>query len=263
LDRRREPLPTRVQDTAGLPASYDHALRRGLDALGIELAPGAADAIEGHVRLLLAWTPSINLTAIRDAEAVATGHVVDSLTALPWIAGHRPQRLLDLGSGGGFPGLPLAAALRPTLASLEVTLLEPTAKKARFLSTAVEATGLDDRVTVDAQRAEDIARDPAARARWDVITARAVASAADLVELAFPLLAPGGSLVAWKRGDLTVESAAALRAIDALGGGRLEVVDVGVHGLETHRLMVATRGARGAVPDRYPRDPGLRRRQPW
>ena len=204
-------------------STYDDALRRGLDALGIDLAPEVVQAIEGHVRLLLAWTPSINLTAIRDADAVATGHVVDSLTALPWIAAHRPQRLLDLGSGGGFPGLPLAAALRPTLPSIEVTLLEPTAKKARFLSTAIEATGLGDEVSVDARRAEDLARDPAARGRWDVITARAVASAADLVELAFPLLAPGGSLVAWKRGDLTAETAAALRAIDALGGGHLEV----------------------------------------
>ena len=148
-----------------LPATYDDALRRGLDALGIDLAPEVAQAIEGHVRLLLAWTPSINLTAIRDADAVATGHVVDSLTALPWIAAHRPQRLLDLGSGGGFPGLPLAAALRPTLPSIEVTLLEPTAKKARFLSTAIEATGLGDRVSVDARRAEDLARDPAARGR--------------------------------------------------------------------------------------------------
>jgi 16S rRNA (guanine527-N7)-methyltransferase len=177
LDRRRDPLPTRVQDTARLPATYDHALRRGLDALGIALAPEVAQAIEGHVRLLLAWTPSINLTAIRDAEAVATSHVIDSLTALPWIAAHRPLRLLDLGSGGGFPGLPLAAALRPTLPSIEVTLLEPTAKKARFLSTAIDATGLADVVTVDVQRAEDLARDPEARGRWEVITVRAVASA--------------------------------------------------------------------------------------
>ena len=263
MDRRREPLPTRVQDTARLPVTYDDALRRGLDALGIDLAPEVAQAIEGHVRLLLAWTPSINLTAIRDADAIATGHVVDSLTALPWIAAHRPQRLLDLGSGGGFPGLPLAAALRPALPSIEVTLLEPTAKKARFLGTAIEATGLGDRVSVDARRAEDLARDPAARGRRDVVTARAVASAADLVELAFPLLAPGGSLVAWKRGDLTAETAPALRAIDALGGGHIEALEVGVRGLESHRLIVATRDERGAVPDRFPRDPAVRRRTPW
>ncbi len=263
MDRRREPLPTRVRDTAGLPATYRYALGRGLETLGIELASEVAEAIEGHVRLLLAWTPFINLTAIRDAGDVATGHVVDSLTALPWIAAHPPQRLLDLGSGGGFPGLPLAAALRPWLPSLEVTLLEPTAKKARFLGTVVEATGLAEGVSVDARRAEDLARDGTARGRWDVITARAVASSADLVELAFPLLAPGGSLVAWKRGDLTAESAAALRAIDALGGGRLEVVEVRVDDLETHRLIVATRGEGGAVPDRFPREPGLRRRRPW
>jgi 16S rRNA (guanine527-N7)-methyltransferase len=262
LDRRREPLPTRVQDTPGLPASYDAALRRGLVALGIDLAPEVATAIDGHVRLLLAWTPSINLTAIRDADAVATGHVVDSLTALPWMTARRPRRLLDLGSGGGFPGLPLAAALRPTLPTLEVTLLEPTAKKARFLGTVVDATGLADTVSVDVRRAEDVGRDPATRHRRDIVTARAVATTADLVELAFPMLAPRGSLVAWKRGDLAAESAAALRAIDALGGGHLQVLEVGIDELETHRLVVATRGD-GPIPDRFPRDPGLRRRRPW
>lgn len=259
MHRRREPLPTRVQDTPPLPAGFDDALDAGLADLGLGLEPAARSAIDGHVRLLLAWTSAINLTAIREPAAVARGHVIDSLTALSVITGRTPRRLLDLGSGGGFPGLPLSAVLPDT----DVTLLEPVGKKARFLSTVAPATGLDDRVTVDARRAEDVARDHGGRGGMDVVTARAVASTADLVELAFPLLAPSGALIAWKRGDLQAEVAAARRAIDSLGGGTLDVVDVAVRGLDGHRLVVATRAGDGSVLDAYPRDPAQRRRRPW
>ena len=258
--QEREPLPTRVQDTPPLPASYEQALVRGLADLGLEadLAdPAVRAVIDGHVRLLLAWTAHINLTAIRDPAAVATAHVLDSLSALPWLRERRADRVLDLGSGGGYPGLPLAAAL-PDAA---FTLVEPVAKKARFLRTVVEATGLADRVTVLIARAEELAAAPGRRGTWSVVTARAVASTADLVELSFPLLAPGGSLAAWKRGDLAVELAAARRAIDALGGGSLNVHEVTVAGLADHRLVIATRT--GPVPDAHPRDPAARRRHPW
>ena len=253
----REPLPARVRDVPALPPAYERALDRGLAELGLELDAGARRAIDGHVRLLLAWTTAINLTAIREPAAVATSHVVDSLAAVPWLRAHGTDRSLDLGSGGGFPGLPIAAAL-PGAA---VTLLEPTGKKAGFLRTVVEATGLADRVAVVATRGEALAADPRETGTWPVVTARAVATTADLVELAFPLLAPGGALVAWKRGDLEAELAAARRAMDALGGGTLEVLDVAVEGLPGHRLVIARRT--GHVPDAYPRDPAARRRRPW
>ncbi len=258
---QREPLPTRVQDTPMLPASFDEALDRGLDHLGLEghLGPdsSARAAINGHVRLLLAWTRHINLTSIREPAAVATAHVLDSLSALQLLRDQGAERVLDLGSGGGYPGLPLAAAL-PGAA---FTLVEPIAKKARFLRAVVEATGLADRVTVLTVRAETLAADSGRRGTWSAVTARAVASAADLVELSFPLLAPGGSLVAWKRGDLATELAAARRAIDALGGGTLVVRDVTVAGLADHRLAIAM--PTGAIPAAYPRDPSARRRNPW
>ena len=261
MDPQREPLPTRVQDTPTLPASYDDALRRGLDDLALaddlHRDPTVRAAIDGHVRLLLAWTGHINLTAIREPSAVATAHVLDSLSALPWLRDRGAERVLDLGSGGGYPGLPLAAAM-PGAA---FTLLEPIAKKAGFLRAVVDATGLADRVTVVTARAESLAADPGYRGTWSVVMARAVAAMAELVELSFPLLARGGSLVAWKRGDLSVELAAARRAVDALGGGTLEVHDIDVPGLTDHRVAIATRT--GFVPAAYPRDPAGRRRRPW
>ena len=257
MSREREPLPTHVRDTPALRPAYDDALNPGLDALGLQLEPAARDAIDGHVRLLLAWTPAINLTSIREPGAVAVAHVIDSLTALEMIRVRGVDRLLDLGSGGGFPGIPLAAALP----GLGVTLVESIAKKAHFLEVSTGATGLAPRVSVLAARAEALADDPGHHGAWPLVTARAVASLADLVELTFPLLADRGALIAWKRGDLASETDAARRAIEALGGGSLAIDDVAIEGLAGHRLVIATRT--GSVPDGYPRDPAARRRRPW
>jgi 16S rRNA (guanine(527)-N(7))-methyltransferase GidB len=257
VDRPREPLPTRVEDTPNLPAAYHAALDAGLEALSLTLAPATRAAIDGHARLLLAWTTAINLTAIRDPAAVALKHVVDSLTGVAVLRDRGADRSIDLGSGGGYPGLPIAAVL-PAARSL---LLEPIAKKATFLSVVAAATGLTDTVEAAPVRAEALAADARHRGRWPAVTARAVASLADLVELAFPLLTPGGCLVAWKRGDLGPELAAAERAIAALGGGSLEVRPVEVAGLGDHRLVIAT--IRGQAPSAYPRDPAMRKRRPW
>ena len=257
MQGEREPLPTHVDDTPTLPAEYTAAVDAGLSALGLRLEPAQRAAIDGHIRLLLSWTRAINLTAVREPVDAATIHVLDSLTAVPVLRERGIDRLLDIGSGGGLPGIPLAAALP----AREALLAEPIGKKARFLATAVEATGLTGRVRVAATRAETLAADPHHRGRWPAVTARAVAGLADLVELAFPLLADGGVLVAWKRGDLAAELAAARRAIDALGGGVLATIDPVLPDRPDDCLVVVTRS--GAVPAAYPRDPAARRRRPW
>ena len=257
MDRPREPLPTRVEETQALPAGYDDALGAGLAALRLTLSPEARAAIDGHARLLLAWTTAINLTGIRDPAAVALAHVVDSLTAVSLLRDRGIDRFVDLGSGGGYPGIPIAAAL-PAARAL---LVEPIGKKADFMRTVIEATKLEGIAEAAPVRAESLAGDARHRGRWPAVTARAVASLAELVELAFPLLAPGGILVAWKRGDLAAELAAAEHAVTALGGGRLDVHPVHVSGLDAHCLVVAT--AHGRAPKAYPRDPGARKRRPW
>jgi len=257
VDGPREPLPTRVEATPDLPPAYHAALDAGLAELSLALTPAARAAIDGHARLLLAWTASINLTSIRDPAAVALAHVVDSLSGLAVLRERGIDRFIDLGSGGGYPGLPIAAVL-PAARTL---LLEPIAKKATFLTTVAAATGLAAAVEAAPVRAEALAADVRHRGRWPAVTARAVASLGVLIELAFPLLVPGGVLIAWKRGALDDELAAAERAMTALGGGRLEVRAVDVTGLDGHRLVVAT--ASGRVPPAYPRDPGARKRRPW
>jgi 16S rRNA (guanine527-N7)-methyltransferase len=262
--RRWGPLPTRVDQTPELPPGYDRALDAGLAAIPLTLEPAAREAIATHARLLIAWNEAINLTSITAPEAVATLHVVDSLSAAPLIARRaaglgRAVRLLDIGSGGGYPGLVLAAAIP----SLTVVLTDSVVKKARFLETAAVATDLVARLTVTAERVEALA--PRVRAgrleAFDVVTARAIASLADLVELSFPILAVGGALVAWKRGDIDAELTAARRAVDALGGGSIAVEQVNAPGLSEHRLVFVDKA--GATPGTYPRDPGRRRQARW
>ncbi len=260
LNHQRESLPTRVDELPGVPAAYVAALDpviAALATLGVDVGGQARASIDDHVRLLLAWNAAINLTAITEPGAIARLHVADSLGAVPVIRSGPHATLLDLGSGGGFPGIPMAAVLT----SSRVTLVDSIGKKAAFLEAAALATGLADRITVASVRAETLAP-----GHWDVILARAVGALADLVELALPLLAPGGRLVAWKRGELGAELAGAGRAARAIGGSAPTWHPhpdelVGAAGLAGHGVVVVRKV--GASPPGYPRDRAARIRQPW
>ena len=256
-----------------MPAAYTAALDEGLRELRLDLPERARRALADHVRLLLAWTSAINLTAVREPSAVARLHVVDSLVAVEPLRVAGATSLLDLGSGGGFPGLPLAVALPES----SVLLVDAIAKKVRFLDAAIGVTGTIGRVAARAARAEELAHDPAHRERWDAVTARAVGPLDELVELALPLLRVGGRLIAWKRADRPAEAAAdtptdaptvrslaaeiaAVRALlTPLGGGRVDVHDPRLSSLPGHVLVVVPKTSpTGAV---YPRDPRVRGRQ--
>lgn len=270
MNHRRDPLPTDVDLLPELSAGYDATLDAGLQSIGLTLGAAAKQAIADHVRLLLAWNEAINLTAIRDQIAIAREHVVDSLTVVPLLADRPERAILDLGSGGGFPGLPLAIALRAE----RVLLVESVGKKARFLATVVDALELRPRVGVAATRAETLARDPHHRGRWPVVTARAVGPLAELLELAAPLSPSGGILVAWKRrrddgdrgdGGPTVgtpgEWDAAVRAAGTLGWAVPVAHRVDAPGLADHVLVVVVKTA--PTPPGFPRDPADRKRRPW
>ncbi len=269
----RVPLPA---DASALPepgAEFDEALDAALARLDLDLTPGMRDAIDAHVRLLLAWSPHVNLTAIREPGPIALEHVADSLAAVPTLLDRlasrrrRPVGVLDLGSGAGFPGIPVAVAIPATTAAL----VDSVARKTAFLDVAVAATASafrahgeePVRMHVVNARGEELARRPGQRDRWDVVTARAVAALPWLLELALPLVRPGGCFVAWKRdagdGAFDAEVEAALPLLEEMGADEApEIRDVTLTGLADHRLVLVTK--RRPTPDRWPRRPPRRRR---
>ena len=238
---QRAPLPT---DPSALPPTERETLdelARQLAAASLpELSPAESALVTAHLRLLDAWNPAINLTRVSDPIERATRHLLDSLVAAPHIERLIPDghgKIADLGSGGGFPGIPLAARLLSRHEGLSITLIESIGKKARFLEAVTAASGLAPRLRVAHARAEELAQ--GGGVRFDVITARAIAPLGELVRFAAPLLTPTGSLLAWKRAG--VEWDAELGAAASfIGTSAIEVTEVNVAALEGALLVRVT-----------------------
>ena len=221
------------------------------------LPPGFLDDAQRFVALLLAANRRVNLTRVTAPAEVARLHLLDSLAALPLIDGAAEGEAIDIGSGGGLPGLPLALA-RP---DVRWTLVDSVGKKAAILGEFVDAIGLRN-VTVRSDRAEALGQSCDHRERYAVATARACAALPVLAELALPLLVQGGLLIAWK-GPLTQADAEVRRArvaIGQLGGGRLSVMDPRIPALGGHRLVTVPKER--ATDARFPRRPGEPGRRP-
>ena len=179
-------------------------LERLLPGDAWRLPPGFADAVERYVALLLDANRRMNLTRLVEPDAVARLHLLDALAALPLLDPLEPRRALDLGSGGGVPGIVLALA-RP---DWSWTLVDSVRKKADALRDFADALGLGN-VAVRAERAETLGREAAHRERHDLVTARACAALPVVAEYALPLLAVNGALLAWKGPAVRGRSAAA------------------------------------------------------
>lgn len=231
------------------------ALERALPPEAVSLPPGFADAAEHFVALLLDANRRVNLTRVVEPEPVARLHLLDSLAALPLIDATGPSRALDLGSGGGVPGLVLALA-RP---QVSWTLVDSVRKKADALRSFVTALSLRN-VEVLAERAEDVGRDVQRRESYDLVTARACAALPVLAEYALPLIAVGGSLLAWKGRLPGAELDAGADAARLLGGGTPEVHPTGFDALGDHRFVVVRKSS--PTPAGYPRRAGEPSRRP-
>jgi len=227
--------------------------------LGLALTSAQLAVCERYATELVERNRTVNLTAITEPAAIATKHFLDSFTALAAREWTGRERVVDVGSGAGFPGL----ALRIAAPGVRLTCVESVGKKARFIEEITEVLGLRD-VEVRNERAEDLGRSPAGRGRFDVATARAVGSLAECVEYLLPLLRVGGEAIVWK-GRVESEMAAAQRALTALGGsliGIVPTVTLRVGELLPGRHLVLMRKLR-ETPDRYPRRSAQMRRRPW
>jgi 16S rRNA (guanine527-N7)-methyltransferase len=226
-------------------------------ALAAGLPASFGPKAERWVALLLDANVSHNLTRVTAPSEVARLHLLDSLAALPLLDADPPLRALDLGTGGGAPGLPLALA-RP---DVHWTLVDSVAKKVETVRGFVEALGLFT-VAVLAERAETIGRNPDHRERYHLVTARACAPLPVLVEYALPLLRIGGRLLAWKGPitDADEELRRGRSAAGILGGEPVTVVDPGIAALGGHQFVVVVKARR--TPADYPRRPGEPARRP-
>jgi 16S rRNA (guanine527-N7)-methyltransferase len=223
------------------------------------LTPRQEAQVVAYRDLLLEWNQRFNLTAITDPDLVERRLFADAWRMLPAIDAvtyGQPARLIDVGSGAGFPGLALKIA-RP---ALDVTLLEATAKKVTFLRHVVETLGLEG-VEAIHDRAEEFGHDPGRRERYDLATARAVASLPALIELCTPFLKIGGHALFPKSEQLDQELQEGKKAAQMLGVRMLSADLVpAIEGEQVTRLVIAAKIRR--TPPQYPRRAGVPAREP-
>jgi 16S rRNA (guanine527-N7)-methyltransferase len=205
---------------------------------------------------LLEWNQKFNLTAIRDVESIRTKHFLDSFSCvLAWKAAP-PTRLIDVGTGAGFPGVPLKI-LYP---NLKLTLVESVGKKAMFCQHIVRVLGLEH-VDVVQARAEDLGQNANHREKYDWAVARAVANLNVLSEYLIPLVKVGGTMLAQKGESGPAEAQSAEQTMKLLGGKLKQLIPVNLPGVADDRYLVLVDKV-AATPPKYPRKPGIAAKQP-
>jgi len=219
--------------------------------LGIEFDEGDLQQLANYLDLLLETNKQFNLTGIKEPEEAWTKHILDSLSLIPTLVKEGVQHVVDVGSGGGLPGIPLAI----TLPDVTFTLVETTRKKALFLSDAVEQLGLDN-VTVIAERAENLStKDGGFRGIADAVIARAVGPLNVLLELTIPFAKIDGVVLAIKGERAPIEVEDARKALHVL---KAEVES----SVRTTTGTVLTIRKKDATPKKYPRLAGEPKRMP-
>lgn len=187
-------------------------LREYAAEYGITVNDAACQKFDRYAQLLVEWNQRMNLTAITEPQDIVLKHFADSLTALSVVPEKTGLSLIDVGTGAGFPGIPLAIARE----DIQLTLLDSLNKRLIFLKEVCDAMGI--RAQLIHARAEEGGRNPKLREQYDVATARAVAAMPVLAEYCLPFVKTGGRFIAMKGPDSDAELKAATRAVDLLGG---------------------------------------------
>lgn len=229
-------------------------LTAGLRELGVAECPSAADNLLRYSEILREKNKIMNLTAITDPTEIVTRHFLDCAALAPYM----PQdgRVLDVGTGAGFPGIPLKIAFP----EVEVVLLDSLNKRVKFLNEVIGQLGLS-KITAIHGRAEDFARQKEYREQFDLVVSRAVANLSSLSEYCLPYVKVGGRFVSYKSGKLNEELVAAQKAIHVLGGEAKEPVYFQLTGTEDERSFVCIEKGK-ATPKKYPRKAGTPAKEP-
>ncbi len=235
-------------------------LIEGAGKLGIEFNARQIKQFELYYRELIEWNKKMNLTAITDYASVQVKHFLDSLTvtlAFPQEEMERPDfDIIDIGTGAGFPGVPLKILLpQPRL-----VLIEPTTKKTAFLRHIIDRLELEN-IEILNSRAEEAAHLSPYREQFALVLSRAVASLPELVELTLPFCRIGGRFIAQKKGDVDEEVNGAKKAIATLGGKLNQIKKIELDEFDDARYLVIIDKIH-PTPNKYPRRPGMPKRRP-
>jgi len=234
----------------------DKLKQAALAMLSLSLTSRQLSALQKYEQELLDWNARINLTAIRDPESIRVKHFLDSLTCILAMRDAFPTRLIDIGTGAGFPGIPL----KIIYPNLQLTLVESVKKKADFCQNIINTLHLDG-VEVISLRAEEVGQMPSHRQKYDWAVARAVATLPVLVEYLLPLVKVGGRALAQKGETAHAEAQNAEHAIQLLGGRLRQLIPVALPGVaDEHFLVVIEKIA--ATPPLYPRRVGIPTKNP-
>ena len=229
----------------------DALIQDAKNLFNVHLTARQVMALINYEKELMAWNQKFNLTAIRDVESIRTKHFLDSYSCvLAWKA-NPPKRLVDVGTGAGFPGIPLKIVY-PTK---HVTLVESVGKKAMFCQHVIQTLGLDD-IEVIQSRAEDLGQKSAHRESYDWAVARAVAQLNILSEYLLPLVKVGGTMLAQKGESGPAEAQSAEKAMKILGGKLKQIIPVELPGVPDDRYLVMVDKV-AATPPKYPRKAGI------
>jgi 16S rRNA (guanine527-N7)-methyltransferase len=229
-----------------------HAQRQ----LGLHLTRSQLSALSLYERELVDWNTRFNLTAIRDPQEIHIKHFLDSLTCLMALRESPIEQLVDIGTGAGFPGIPI----RIIYPKIRLTLVESVGKKAEFCRHVVNILELQG-VEVVQERAETLGQNPSYRERFDWAVARAVALLPVLVEYLLPLVRVGGSMLAMKGENGPAEAHSAERAMRVLGGHLRQLIPVTLPGVAEERYLVVIDKV-AATPNGYPRNVGVPAKRP-
>lgn len=227
-----------------------------LQAQGIELSEGQLDQFETYFKELVIWNEKMNLTGITERDQVYLKHFYDSLSLAFYKDMSTVGKLIDVGSGAGFPGIPL----KIVFPHLQLTIVDSLNKRISFLQHIVDSIQLTD-VNLIHGRAEDVARLPGHRDSYDLATARAVARMAVLNEFCLPFVKPGGTFAAMKGNDPTEELREAKFSLKELKGKCLDTFkfNLPVENSERHIILI---NKTAVTPKKYPRKAGLPLKSP-
>ena len=233
-------------------------LQQGFSHLGIRLSSRQITQFQRYSDELSCWRQRVNLTTISEPHDIEVRHFLDSLTGCLAMSSKLFEcgKLIDVGSGAGFPGLPLKIAFP----DLSVVLVESVGKKAAFLNHIVDVLGLEN-INVVSERAETLAHDSFFRHKFDIAVARAVGHMSTIVEITLPFCKTGGRLIAYKKGDVDMEIGESIASAKLLGGILIEQRKVDLPELHDDRYLVVFEKIEETL-SKYPRRPGIPHKRP-